>query len=141
MIATNLFSWRSASFSLFIFSILAVSISACGGGGTTESKYHSYSGYDTMSYSGDSSGQEFDEDEAIERAKEDLDYETYSSIGMPYGCTDDCAGHEAGFEWAKSNEITDGLCGGNSQSFIEGCEAYSEAIEERVDEYRYEFEE
>jgi hypothetical protein len=29
-------------------------------------------------------------------------------------------GHSAGFEWAESNVVDS--CGGNSQSFVEGCE-------------------
>jgi hypothetical protein len=40
-------------------------------------------------------------------------------------CTQDCSGHRAGYTWAEKNEIsalTD--CGGNSQSFINGCKAY-----------------
>lgn len=31
-------------------------------------------------------------------------------------------GHHAGFEWAERNDASS--CGGNSTSFIEGCEAY-----------------
>lgn len=42
-------------------------------------------------------------------------------------CTQDCSGHEAGFEWARDKDISDPSgCGGNSQSFIEGCEAFAE---------------
>ena len=42
-------------------------------------------------------------------------------------CTDDCSGHEAGYQWAEGNGVTDpDDCGGNSQSFIEGCLAYAE---------------
>lgn len=44
-----------------------------------------------------------------------------------YDCTEDCSGHEAGYAWAEENYITDpNNCGGNSQSFIEGCIAYAE---------------
>jgi|GEM_PF-2287285 len=44
-----------------------------------------------------------------------------------YICTQDCSGHEAGYEWAEDNGITDmDDCEGNSQSFIEGCQAYAE---------------
>ena len=44
-----------------------------------------------------------------------------------YRCTDDCSGHEAGYEYAERYHITDpDDCGGNSQSFIEGCMAYAE---------------
>jgi len=35
---------------------------------------------------------------------------------------DEGSGHYAGYEWAESNGS--GTCGGNSQSFIEGCEEY-----------------
>src|SRR5436853_2639709 len=39
-----------------------------------------------------------------------------------YVCTVDCSGHEAGYEWAEEHDITDpDDCGGNSESFIEGC--------------------
>lgn len=42
-----------------------------------------------------------------------------------YPCTQDCSGHQAGYDWAKDKDIssTDD-CGGNSQSFIEGCYEY-----------------
>ena len=44
-----------------------------------------------------------------------------------YECTQDCNGHEAGYEWAEEKGITDpDDCGGESQSFIEGCRAYTE---------------
>lgn len=43
-----------------------------------------------------------------------------------YECTDDCSGHQAGYEWARKKGITDpDDCGGNSQSFIEGCKSYA----------------
>jgi hypothetical protein len=42
-----------------------------------------------------------------------------------YECTDDCSGHEAGYNWAEKKGISDSNdCGGNSNSFIEGCKAY-----------------
>ena len=44
-----------------------------------------------------------------------------------YECTDDCSGHEAGYNWAEENGVTSvDDCGGNSNSFIEGCESYAE---------------
>lgn len=43
------------------------------------------------------------------------------------GCTVNCSGHEAGYAWAEEKGITDpDDCGGNSWSFIEGCQAYAE---------------
>lgn len=42
-------------------------------------------------------------------------------------CTEDCSGHEAGYEWAEDNDITDAAdCDGNSDSFNEGCETWVE---------------
>lgn len=44
-----------------------------------------------------------------------------------YGCTVDCSGHEAGYNWAEERGIDDpDQCGGNSWSFEEGCRAYAE---------------
>lgn len=44
-----------------------------------------------------------------------------------YGCTQDCSGHEAGYNWAMERDIDDpDNCGGNSWSFEEGCRAYAE---------------
>lgn len=54
---------------------------------------------------------------------------TFSSTAMfkGYRCTVDCSGHEAGYQWAEDRGIYDpDDCGGNSQSFIEGCIAYAE---------------
>ncbi len=43
-----------------------------------------------------------------------------------YACTDDCSGHQAGYDWAEEHGVTDpDSCGGNSQSFIEGCKAFA----------------
>lgn len=42
-----------------------------------------------------------------------------------YNCVGDCSGHIAGFKWASDRGISDSEnCRGNSQSFIEGCQAY-----------------
>jgi len=38
----------------------------------------------------------------------------------------DGTGHFAGYEWAKKNEATS--CGGNSPSFIGGCEVYVQQV-------------
>lgn len=44
-----------------------------------------------------------------------------------YPCTSDCSGHDAGYAWARENNIDDRLhCTGSSKSFIEGCYAYVE---------------
>jgi len=44
-----------------------------------------------------------------------------------YTCSDDCSGHEAGYEWAEENDVCDEYFdGGNSDSFNEGVISYSE---------------
>lgn len=53
-----------------------------------------------------------------------------------YDCTQDCSGHEAGYDWAERKGIaSENDCGGNSNSFIEGCRAY---VEENADSSEYE---
>lgn len=53
-----------------------------------------------------------------------------------YECTQDCSGHEAGYEWAEDNDIEDeNDCGGNSNSFIEGCLSYVEEANQESEEY------
>jgi hypothetical protein len=58
---------------------------------------------------------------------QDLEADTF----LGYECTDDCSGHEAGYEWAGDNGIDDEYyCSGNSVSFEEGCTAYVQEQEE-----------
>ena len=60
--------------------------------------------------------------------RDELEGEAGSYAG--YGCTVDCSGHEAGYDWAAENGIDDpDSCGGNSWSFVEGCRAYAEEHE------------
>jgi hypothetical protein len=53
-----------------------------------------------------------------------------------YPCTEDCSGHEAGYDWAQRNDITDDeVCDtagehSNSPSFAQGCRAYVEGDSE-----------
>jgi hypothetical protein len=50
---------------------------------------------------------------------------TQSQSYKRYECTGDCSGHKAGYEWARKKGINDpDDCGGNSNSFIEGCKSY-----------------
>jgi len=52
-----------------------------------------------------------------------------------YPCTIDCSGHEAGYKWAEEKDIDDpDDCGGNSESFIEGCQAYAKEQQIESDE-------
>ena len=61
--------------------------------------------------------------------EDDRSYEEYEEEPITsdnWDCTGDCSGHNAGFEWAEENGIEDpDDCGGNSDSFIEGCQAYA----------------
>jgi len=51
-------------------------------------------------------------------------------------CTQDCSGHEAGYQWALDNGIDDASsCSTPSDSFNEGCEAY---VEEQAQSRRQE---
>ena len=47
-----------------------------------------------------------------------------------YTCTQDCSGHEAGYNWAEEHDITDPddcpIDPHNSPSFTEGCRAYAD---------------
>lgn len=81
---------------------------------------------------------EFDEDAAREAARAELASGTYEDAGSPYGCTDDCSGHNAGWEYAANGNDDGGQS--NSQSFDEGQIAYEEAVEERVEEMQDEYE-
>jgi hypothetical protein len=57
----------------------------------------------------------------------------------PSECTDNCSGHEAGYDWAEENEVTyTDDCGGNSDSFVEGCEEYAEEQQQAQEEQEQE---
>lgn len=49
---------------------------------------------------------------------------SYSEPENPYSYD---SGHYAGYEWAERNNVAS--CGGNSTSFIEGCEEYLRQVE------------
>lgn len=67
------------------------------------------------------------------------DYEEEYVTSENWECTEDCSGHEAGYEWASDKGINDiDDCGGNSDSFIEGCEAYVNESQIEYEEY-YEY--
>lgn len=76
---------------------------------------------------------ETDAEAAAERAEAEVSDTTYADQGQPYGCTDDCSGHEAGYQWANEHEVANPEdCSGNSASFIEGCRARAEAYQEAL---------
>lgn len=76
----------------------------------------------------------FDEDAARDAAEEELASEGYD---YSYGCTIDCSGHDAGWQWRADNGYS---TPGNSNSFDEGGRAFDEALEARVDDMRDEYE-
>lgn len=52
---------------------------------------------------------------------------TFDTTFWDYECTEDCSGHEAGYEWADDNWIDDeDDCWNTSLSFEEGCLQYIE---------------
>ncbi len=125
--------------------VTIVLMTACGGSGGGR-----YADYDD---SGDYAQDDSDaRDEAAEEARQavysesgaDSDGQGADASGVEaydvedsgnYICTQDCSGHEAGFAWAQENDITDESdCGGNSMSFIEGCEAFAQERQERADQ-------
>lgn len=68
---------------------------------------------------------------ACENFSHDRDFEEVGDTSL---CTGDCSGHDAGFDWARDHDITDeSECGGYSQSFIEGCEAYAATLSDEDD--------
>ena len=78
---------------------------------------------DSTNYNDESLGDEANSE--YEPAEQETGSESLTFGGNP--CTDDCSGHEAGYAWAEENGIDDpDSCGGNSQSFIEGCQTYAE---------------
>ena len=74
-------------------------------------------------------------DAARQNAIDNLEDQTYEDVMGSDACTEDCSGHDAGWEWAKKHEIFDpDECSGNSDSFIEGCKAYGEEVERRTND-------
>lgn len=92
------------------------------------------------SYGGYSSSlDDFDKDAARRDATDDLVRDGYD---YSYGCTIDCSGHEAGWQWRAEHgyPFTSRSTYGNSPSFAEGALAFEEALEERVEDMRREHE-
>lgn len=80
----------------------------------------------------------FDEYAARRAAQDEMAGESYTGVGMPYGCTEDCSGHEAGFRYRADT----GSVGYNpdSVSFNEGGQAFEDAVDNRVEEMRNDYE-
>ncbi len=83
---------------------------------------------------GDDDGEYAYEEAEVESEPADVDA---TDVEQPEfdDCTIDCSGHEAGFQWAQENDVTDeSECGGNSDSFMEGCESFAEVRAEQAEE-------
>jgi hypothetical protein len=61
----------------------------------------------------------------------------YQEVEGSVDCAEDCSGHNAGFAYAQEHNIEDGGgCNNASASFVEGCEAYREQIDQCVNAAR-----
>jgi hypothetical protein len=89
--------------------------------GYSWAEYNDISSFDECQ---DQFGTSYEEDECNRYVKENhTGYNTFNG----YDCTEDCSGHEAGYNWAEENDISDEYdCDGNSNSFNEGCTSYVE---------------
>lgn len=134
---------------LITAALVSLALVACSdsSGDYVEAEEYASESYDTgyLSQSGDDYDEfadpyveeergEFDEDAARRRAEDDLALEGYD---YSYGCTDDCSGHEAGWQWRADNGYS---TYGNSQSFAEGGYAFDDAVEDRVESMRDDYE-
>lgn len=116
--------------------IETAALSSCGSGAastsaeaaqTTASNEAAPAG-DLDSTEADTSGSKGGETYADFDARRDAE-PSPGSVGG-YGCTEDCSGHDAGYQWASEHGVTDeSECGGNSWSFEEGCAAYAKEQE------------
>lgn len=116
--------------------IALASIVALLGCGDSSSSYSAENGASDSYFEGSSSEarEPFDEDAAREAAEQELASEGYDHS---YGCTDDCSGHEAGWQWRADNGYS---TEGHGQSFAEGGYAFDEALESRIDDMRDDYE-
>ena len=61
-----------------------------------------------------------------------LSHQSFAEVAEPGRCQDGCVEQEAGFAFAKKNEIlqADNCFGKGDEDFIEGCRQYAENIDE-----------
>jgi hypothetical protein len=73
--------------------------------------------------------------QAAEIAHENAVMVSYQDVAGTTDCTSDCSGHEAGFEWARENGVTESWdCpSSGNRSFLEGCDTYASYIEGEMD--------
>lgn len=93
-------------FGWLIFSAIGSSSSSSEGGESYDSSTVEYEAEPEYEYDGDNESY-------------------YESRG--YGCTSDCSGHDAGYEWADENGVCDEYYSESySESFDEGVRVYAE---------------
>ncbi len=107
--------------------VMCMSLSACGNGGADAATYARAQTHENS---------EFDEDAARDQAAADINGQTFQDVGDTSRCTSDCSGHDAGFQWAQDNNVADTSDCSGSGSFEDGCEAYVEELDNRVEEAR-----
>ncbi len=101
---------------IFLF-LLIVSLSR---NNNSSSKFSGYTTTDNYSDSIETESDDYDDAEEDDEIDSSLEFKGYE-------CTDDCSGHEAGYEWAEENGITQDDVdnySGNSDSFREGMQSY-----------------
>lgn len=81
-------------------------------------------------------GADFDENSARGAAVSNLSGTTFQDVGDTSRCTDDCSGHDAGWQWAQDNDVTDSSECSGTGSFSDGCEAYVEELDSQVEDAR-----
>ena len=114
--------------------LLSVSL-ACAGCGSGDAG----SAYDEREETSEERA-DFNEDSARDDAVSDLSGQSFQDVGDTSRCTDDCSGHDAGWQWAQDNDVTDSFECSGSGSFEDGCQAYVEELDSRVEEAHAEFE-
>ena len=117
-------------FAMAIPLIGAMTVAGCGSNSSTseDGEYYREAGYAFDDEFEEEEPEPFDEDEARRVASDQLASEGYD---YSYGCTIDCSGHEAGWQWGAENGYS---TYGNSQSFHEGTMAFEDALDDRVRE-------
>jgi hypothetical protein len=76
-------------------------------------------------------------DRAAVGARDAMRRLTYEEVEGSVDCAKDCSGHNAGFAYAEEHDIEDDAeCTSASDSFVEGCKAYGEEIDQCVNAAR-----
>ena len=76
-------------------------------------------------------------DRAAVGARDAMRALTYEEVEGSVDCAKDCSGHTAGFAYAQEHDIEDDAeCNSASDSFVEGCKAYGEEIDQCADTAR-----